>query len=246
MPIKLTLWFLTVLLLPVAGHAQSSEAAAPLRIRAVLHDPVHPVADLYLRDQIGAVVKLKLLAEGLSEAQTTLPVNGSLLLYDTATVDPKNPAPSLAASVVVPPGTKRAIVVVLPAPAASKPAYRLILINDAAAVFPMGESRVVSLLPVDTAVEAGEHKLQVLAGKITRLPPVKKVNDYNLAQTNFYYKQGESWVPFTERQLQYIDEYRRIFVVHATPGATQPSVTTIVDTAPAVLPTHGQATGKHD
>lgn len=236
MLIKLSLWVLTVLFLPIVAHAQSSEAAVPLQIRAVLHDPVHPAAELYLRDQAGAVVKLKLILEGLSEAQTTLPVNGSLVLYNTATVDPKNPEPSLAASVAVPAGTKRAIVVVLPGPPASKPAYRMVLINDAAAVFPRGESRVLSLLPVDTAVQAGEHKLQVLAGKIVRVPPVKKVNAYNLAQTNFYYKEGPDWVPFTERQLKYLDEYRRIFVVHATPGATQPSVTTITDTTPMAVP----------
>jgi hypothetical protein len=40
-------------------------------------------------------------------------------------------------------------------------------------------------------------------------------------------------VPFTERQLQFLNAYRRLFIVHATPGALQPSVTTIVDTAPA-------------
>lgn len=42
-------------------------------------------------------------------------------------------------------------------------------------------------------------------------------------------------MPFTERQLQYLDAYRRIFIIHITPGAIQPAVTTIVDTAPAVL-----------
>ena len=190
MLIKLSLWFLSVLWLPVAVHAQTHESPALLRIRAVLHDPIHPVAELFVGDQAGAVVKLNLVPEGLSEAQSTVPVNGSLVLYSTAAVDPKNPAASLAASVAVPHGTKRAIVVVLPAPPGSTPAYRMILIDDAAAAFPKGESRVVSLLPVDTAVEAGEHKFQVLAGKIVRVPPVKKVNEFNLAQTNFYYKHG--------------------------------------------------------
>jgi len=234
--IKHLLFFLTLLLLPIVGHAQSHESGAMLQIRSVLHDPVHPIADLYLADQTGTVVKLKLTAEGLSEVQTTVPVNDSLVLYNTATVDPKNPALSLAGSVAVPAGTKRAIMVVLPGAPGAKPAYRMVLINDTAAAFPKGESRVLSLLPVDTAVQAGEHKLQVLAGKIVRIPPVKKVNEFNLAQTNFYYKDGPEWVPFTERQLQYLDAYRRIFIVHATPGATQPSVTTIVDTRAVTAP----------
>ena len=37
---------------------------------------------------------------------------------------------------------------------------------------------------------------------------------------------------FTERQLQYLDACRRLFILHATPGALQPTITTIVDTAP--------------
>jgi len=232
---KLILRILTVLWLPLAGHAAPHEAAAPLQVRAVLHDPVHPVAELYLPDPTGTVVKLKLVAEGLSEAQTSQPVNGSLVLYNTDKVDPKNPAASLAASVIIPPNTKRAIIVVLPAPPAATPAYRMVLINDADAAFPKGESRVLSLLPVDTAIKAGEHSLPVPAGKIVHVPAVKKVNEFNMAQTNFYYKDGTDWVPFTERQLQYLDEFRRIFIVHVTPGATQPSVTTVIDTTPVPM-----------
>lgn len=231
-----SLWILTALWLPVAGYAQQNEGAVPLRIRAVLHDPVNPTAELFLRDQTGTVVKLKLLAEGLSNEQVTLPLNGSLVLYNSATVDPKKPEASLAASVRIPPNTKRAIILVLPGPADSKPAYRMVLVNDSAAAFPRGESRVISLVPVETAIEAGEHKLPVPAGKVTHVPAVKKVNEFNMAQTNFYYKAGSAWVPFTERQLQYLDEFRRIFIVHVTPGSAEPFVTTIIDTTPLVSP----------
>jgi hypothetical protein len=105
-----------------------------------------------------------------------------------------------------------------------------LLIDDSAKAFPAGESRVLPLITVETAIQAGEHKLSVPPGKITKVSPVKKVDEFNMAQTNFYYKQGEAWVPFTERQLQFLDAYRRIFIIHATPGALQPTVTTIVDT----------------
>jgi len=64
------------------------------------------------------------------------------------------------------------------------------------------------------------------------VPAVSKVNDFNMAQTNFYYQQGGSWVAFTERQLQFLDACRRLFIVHVTPGAITPTVTTIVDIAP--------------
>ena len=224
--------------LPVSGLAlaQKPDAPTPVQVRLVLHDPVHPAADLFLTDNKGAIVKLDFQPQELSKSYATLPVNGSLVLYDTAAIDPKKPEANLAASCKVPAETRRAIVVVLPSPADTKPAYRMVLIDDSPKAFPKGESRVLTLLNVEAAIEAGEHKLPIHPGKITTVPPVKKVNSYNLAQTNFYYKQDANWITFTERQLQYIDAYRRIFIVHVTPGATQPAVTTILDTAPPPTP----------
>jgi hypothetical protein len=112
----------------------------------------------------------------------------------------------------------------------------MVLIDDSAKAFPKGEARALPLVGVETAIQAGEHRLPIHPGKITNVPPVRKVNEFNMAQTNFYYKQGETWVPFTERQLQFLDAYRRVFIVHVTPGALQPSVTTIVDTTTVVPP----------
>ncbi len=159
-----------------------------------------------------------------------LSINGSLVLYDKATVDPKNPEASLAASTNLPKDMKRVIAVIMPSPSSKTLAYRMMIIDDSEKGFPKGESLVLSLVGVEIAVEAGEHKLPISPGKITRVPPVKEVNDFNMAQTNFYYQQKESWVTFTERQLQYLDACRRLFIIHVTPGALQPTVTTIVDT----------------
>ena len=227
---KFPLLVLAISGLSLAVHAQEKETPVPVQIRAVLHDPVHPTAELFYTDKTGAVTRLNFRPQALTEALSMMPVNGSLVLYDKAAIDPKNPAASLAASVILPPNLKRALVIVLPAPAGEKPAYRMLVIDDSAKAFPPGESRVLPLVRVETAIQAGEHRLPVHPGKITRVPPVKKVNEFNMAQTNFYFKQGEAWVPFTERQLQFLDAYRRIFIIHVTPGALQPTVTTIVDT----------------
>jgi hypothetical protein len=221
---------------PLMVHAQEKDMPAPVRIRAVLHDPVQPTADLFYPDQTGAVVQLNFRPKDLTEALFTLPVNGSLVLYDKATIDPGNPAESLAASVKLPPGIQRAIVVVLPAPAGGKPAYRMLVIEDSDKAFPYGGSLALSLVGVETAIQAGEHRLPVHPGKIASVPPVRKVNEFNMAQTNFHYRHGGSWVTFTERQLQYVDACRRLFIIHATPGALQPTVTTIVDLKKEVKP----------
>jgi len=234
-------WILTLLWLPVTGYAQQKDAATPIQFRAVLHDPVHPTADLYYTDGKGAVAKLDFRPHDLTPNLSTLPLNGSMVLYDKADIDPKKPEASLAASAKLPPELQRAIIVVLPAPEGTKPAYRLVVIDDSLKAFPKGESRVLPLVAVETAIQAGEHRLPIHPGKITSVPPVRKVNEYNMAQTNFYYKQGEAWVPFTERQLQFLDVNRRVFIVHVTPGALQPSVTTIVDTTVPAPPRRGAA-----
>lgn len=231
-----SLSILAVVGLSLAVHAQDKESAVPVQIRAVLHDPVNPVANLFYTDKSGAVVPLEFRPQDLTRPLLMLPANGSLVLYDKAAIDPENPAASLAASTKLPPNFKRAIVVVLPAPAGEKPAYRLLIIDDSAKAFPQGESRVLPLVGVETAIQAGEHRLPVHPGKITSVPPVRKVDEYNMAQTNFYFKQGENWVAFTERQLQFLDVSRRLFIVHATPGALKPRVTTIVDTATGAQP----------
>ena len=226
---NLPLSILVVVGLSLTLHAQEKDKAVPVEFRAVLHGPVHPTADLFYADDKGVVVQLNFRPKDLSEALLTLPVNGSLVLYDKASIDPENPAESLAASVKLPPNIKQAIVMVLPAPAGKNPAYRMLVIDDSEKAFPRGESRVLSLVGVETAIQAGEHRLPVHPGKITRVNPVRKVNEFNMAQTNFYYQQGGSWVAFAERQLQYLDACRRLFIIHATPGALQPTVTTIVD-----------------
>lgn len=228
---KLSLFILISLGISLVGHAQEKEPSPPVQIRAVLHDPIRPIAELYYPDLEGTVKPLHFRPKSLTTSILMQPVDGTLLLHDTATVDPENPMASVAATIKLPTDLKRAILVVLPSPPDSRSPYRLLLIDDSEKGFPKGESRVLSLIGVPTAVQAGEHKIPLEPGKISRIPSVKKVNDYNMAQTNFYYQRGEAWVPFTERQLQYIDACRRIFIIHATPGALQPTITTIVDTS---------------
>lgn len=227
---------ITVIGLPLAGHAQEKEKPTPVMIRAVLHDPVKPHAELFYPDPSGALNQIIFRPQDLTEPMLMLPVNGMLVLHDKANIDPENPAASLAASVTLPPDTKRAIVIVLPAPTNVKPAYRMVVLDDSAKAFPKGESRALSLIKVETAMQAGEHRLAIHPGKFTAVPRVQKVNQFHMAQTNFYYQQEGSWIAFAERQLQFLDATRRIFIIHATPGAIQPTVTTIVDTAVAAQP----------
>jgi len=212
-------------------------ASGPVQIRAYYHNPIKPFAELFVADAGGAIQPLKLVAEGLSTPQITAPVNGNIVLYSQQNVDSKKPAESLAASVALPADMKRVVLIILPAATeGAKPPYRMVVMNDSPTSFKKGESRALNLTTADIAVEAGEHKLPVKTGQITTLPAVTKRDEFNMAQTNFYYKEKEAWVPFIERQLQYLDTTRRIFLVYLTPGSTQPFVTTIVDNATVAPP----------
>jgi hypothetical protein len=214
-----------------AVHAQDDKNTAPIQIRAVLHDPAHPVMDLFIPDQSGSAVKLDLRRANLSPAQMTSPVDGKILFYNSGVVDPNKPMENLATTLKVPPGLNRVIVILIPNPPDSKSAMRAVLIDDTAKGFPNGESRILSMIPVEVGIQAGEHRLRAEPGKVTRIPAVEERNEFNIAQTSFYYKKDDSWVVFTERQVQYLDKFRRIFLVSVPPGGGHPYITTIVDTA---------------
>ena len=232
MIIRILISAITTLGLSPAVHAQKDPNAAPIQIRAVLHDPAQPVTNLFIPDQSGSAVKLDLRRGNLSPAQMTRPVDGRILFYNSGVVDPKKPMENLAAMLKVPPGLNRVIVILIPTPPDSKFAMHAVVIDDTAKGFPKGESRILSMIPVEVGIQAGEHRLRAEPGKVTRIPAVEKRNEFNIAQTSFYYKKDDSWVVFTERQVQYLDKFRRIFLVSVPPGGGHPYITTIVDTAP--------------
>ncbi len=236
MNLKHSFCLLSVFWLPLVADAKPNKAGTPVLIRAVLHDPANPGAELFYPEKKGAVVKLQFRPQDLTLPLSIIPVDGSLVIYDKADIDPKNPTASVAATVKLPPNIKRAIALVSPAPAGTKPAYRIELIDDSAQAFPKGESRVISLVPMETTLDVGEHQLKISPGLIMRVPAVTKVNEYNMAQTTFGYKNGDSLVTFSERQLQYLEGLRRIFIVDQAPGGIQPTVTTIVDSTTVVAP----------
>ena len=227
-----------IVLLGLAMLASGQDSM--LQIRAVLIDPTKPDAKFYVGKLGETLLPLKLAEEGFTEPQMVLVQNGSLNFFTTATVDSKNPLASLAATVKVPAGPSRLIVIIVPA-AQGTPPYRLVVFDDAATSFPWGESKAVNLTPVDFALEVGGQKVLLPGGKITAVPKVTQVDDYNRAQTNFYYKQADQWVVAAERQMQYVATLRRVFVIYKTPSALAPDVRTLVDQPPAVVEgVHGE------
>lgn len=215
---------LVLILLSAAGLAAETRK---LTLRAYLHDPVKPRGTEFSVEG-DAKQSLPLRVGAISSAVEVAVTDGELRLQ---LADGKR-----AALAKVPGEWSSAIAIILPgATKDATPPYRVLLLDDSTKGFPWGSSQAVNLLSIDGAIQAGEHKLILQAGKTTAVPAVHKVNEFNIAQTNFHYKQGEQWVPFTERQLQYVDEMRRVFLIHATPGSQRPFVTTLVDHKPQEL-----------
>ena len=220
-------------LLPAAVSAQ---ATARISIRTLLHDPLNPYAELYLKTPGGGIENLKVSVEGIGEAQEAAVENGLIRLFSAPRIDPAQPQANLAASTRVPADIKRAVLIVLPAGENANPPYRLMLMDDTPATFPYGESRVVNLTAETMAVEAGEHRLQCKAAAVTRIPKVAKVNDMNQAHTSFYQIRDGKPALFNERPTQYTDTVRNIFLLYLMPGVPDAQIRTLIDNEPARLP----------
>jgi len=213
--------------------AAQQPAATKRRLRAVLHDPISPFAELYVRDTAGTPTRLNLAMEGLTDAQTVSVQNGTLQLFSSATIDPAKPLAHLAATVAVPADVSQAIVFIFPAGADAKPPYRMMVLNDAAAAFPKGETRVLNMTKLQLAMKAGEHSVKLPPAAVSAVPKVTKLNDLNQAQTEFYRKgEGENeWLLLAERPMQFTDGVRNIILMYQMPNVEEPQLRTIIDTA---------------
>ncbi len=202
-------------------------------LRALLHDPVNPIARLFVGKPGGTMLPVEFALESLSQPVGVPSSDGSISLFSSAEVDPEKPLASLAATAKVPAGAGSLIAVLVPSGKDSPP-YKMVLIDDGPRAFPWGESKALNLTPVDFAIEVGEHKLSLPGGKLTAVPEVKKLDEYNRAQTNFHYKQNAHWLLAAERQMQYDPKLRRLFIIYRSPSAIAPDVLTIVDHRPPV------------
>lgn len=212
-----------------------ASAQRQVEVRAVLNDPVNSGVVLQVQTAPKVFNALPLVAEGLSTPVKVELAQDRITLHGPSGADPNVPPP-VVASVAVPASAQRCIVVIAPAEKNVAPAYRAIAFDDSMQAFPYGESRIVNFTPELLAVQAGSTKLPLPAGQVTSLPMIKDVNAYNMAQTNFYSKSGNEWTAITERQLQYANTLRRVFIAYVAPHAAAPSIRTIADLEPAVQP----------
>lgn len=227
-----TLLVCSLSVVPTATAQDDPAAAAKISLRAVLHNPADPYAELYVPDAAGNLVRLNLALEGLTQAQVVSLDDGKLRLFSSDKIDAAKPLANLAASSTVTAGTKRAIAFIFPAAGDAKIPYRLMIINDGPSAFPKAESRVVNLTNLPLAMKAGEHNVKLPPGAAATVPKVTRRNDLNQAQTEFYRKgPGENdWILLAERPMQFTDHIRNIILLYQMPNVPEPQLRTLVDT----------------
>lgn len=216
-----------LILLGLTSFASGKDSI--LQVRAVLQDSANPEARFFVGKAGSPLIPLKLADEGLSESQKFSVENGNFNLFTSAPVDKANPQDALAATIKIPAGLSRLIVIIVPAAQGTVPPYRMVVIDDDPKSFPWGGSKVVNLTPSELSLEVGDQKLPLPGDKVTAVPKVTKLDEYNRAQTNFFYKQNDQWVIASELQMQYLDTLRRVFVIYHTPDASAFQVRAIVD-----------------
>ena len=228
LPTMLSLRTFAAAAILIVSTLSSSAQDKEIVIRALLHDPVNPVAHLFVGKPGGTMSPVEFVYENFSKPVSAPVKDGNLSLFTTEIIDPEKPLASLAATAKVPAGTNSLIAVLVPS-GEEFPPYKMALINDEPSAFPWGESKALNLTSADFAIEVGEHKLLLPGGKLTAIPEVRKLNEYNRAQTNFHYKHEEKWLLAAERQMQYVKQLRRLFILYRAPSAVSPDVLTVVD-----------------
>ncbi len=221
-----------ILLLPLAASAQD-KAVSAITIRAFLNDPSQPEAKFFVPNTPDTRVPVNLNPGELPAEQTAVVINGRLTIYNSPTVDPAQPEAAVVASVAVAKNLGHAVAIIQPLGADRNPRYGIVLIDDSASAFPPGESRIVSMTTLPVALQIGEHKLPAASGKVTAVPRVMKLDPYNMAQTDFFYQRENNWIPFNESKMKYLQSYRQIFICSTRPGSQSPTLTTLIDDAPA-------------
>jgi hypothetical protein len=202
-------------------------SARDIQLRAYLHHPTQPVQEA-MEITTAAGEKLPLIwRNGEWSERMQLSTDAAELLFLA-----KDGLPAAKAN--IPANTDQLLIILVPETKAdAKLPFRAMTLDASASAFPWGTSQAVSLLGQgETAVQAGEHRIAIHAASIAKIPAVTKRDDFHMAQVNFYYRENNEWVPFTERRLQFVDDMRRVFLIYSTPGAQQPFVTTLIDHQP--------------
>lgn len=142
-------------------------------------------------------------AEEISAPVKYMTDDSNRLIF-TNSKDPKK----VVAEVALPASAQSVILVFIPTATEESLPWKVMVIEDSVAHFPDGGAFVVNLQPQDIRFTIGEIKLMLKSGSAHAIPKPKKVDDFNMAYTQFEFFKNEKWSIASESVQRFIPGLR--------------------------------------
>ncbi len=131
----------------------------------------------------------------------------------------------------------RQLALFIPAPEGSKTPYRLKVIDESEAKFPMGSTLIFNLSTSSARFMIGEHRKELKPGELGLIPLATQTNDFNQCTVRVFVtsRDGE-WTPVSSTAWMATREMRSLALTYIHPRSKKPMVQCIQETPPWKLP----------
>lgn len=214
--------------------ALSAQPERPVDCRLLWFDHGAPPALVHVGEG-GAEVRCPLVSQVIAAPVRLTAAAGSIVLLHEAGRAP-------AATAQVPPATRRAILVLVPAgpPAAgAAPAQqplRVFVIDDSPARFPDGGAFVGNFYRQDIRFIIGEHRNLLRPGSGHALPRPRQRDPFNMAPVVVQFQQDAGWRTVSESTVRFIPGVRHLILACVDPASGRPRIATFPDVQPTPPP----------
>ncbi len=161
----------------------------------------------------------------------TLPEDGKLRLLRTASAGNQ---PVVAATVAIPPALDQVLILLVPAPSSEPAAYRALVLDRAAASFPLGSYRIVNLSPHAIRGAIGRSYIEAKPGGGALLK--LSGNPGQVQPLKFEYLNDSGWSRLTESRAAVRDDRRWLLCAYLDPATGRMNLRSIPDRTPAGAP----------
>jgi hypothetical protein len=140
----------------------------------------------------------------------------------------------------VPADSTRVLFLFLPGEDPVKEPYKVVTFADDTRTFPWGSVRLINLSKVPVRFHLGEFSgdnAKTLApGKLTVIPKVRKLNEFNQYNVLIEFQGTEGFVPVSNTRWKTVDGKRDLAIAFVDPAGNRPVVNLYEDIEPAKLP----------
>lgn len=220
----------------LAGVGMAQDGAAPVQLRTLCFQHVGNLKELHVMQDKGSGVPVRLFTSAFSDPVQVKLREGTIRFAvpaeDAAEGEPAFKVVAEGKS----PGGARQLAVFFPSGNEDMP-YRVSILDEGEAAFPMGSTLIFNLTPTDARFTIGERSKEIPTGKIATVGLPAKVNALNQATVRVHLKNQEgSWQAVSSTLWQATDAMRGLALAYLHPTTGRPTVHCIQETPPWRLP----------